>query len=205
MDEKVLIRRIVDGDHEAFAQLVEAHEKPVYNLCLRMCGNAEDAKDLAQEAFVKAWRGLQFYKYESAFSTWLYRLTTNVCIDFLRKQKRRPTVSLTVQQEDEETVELEIEDGQPQPEAQILHREVKTEIARAMDQLEDEFRMILTLRVIDDLSYEEIAAIMDLKIGTVKSRLARARLKLKRILLQNGNILFTDSSNLSERGKRHEL
>ena len=123
----------------------------------------------------------------------------------LRKQKRRPTVSLTVQQEDEETVELEIEDGQPQPEAQILHREVKTEIARAMDQLEDEFRMILTLRVIDDLSYEEIAAIMDLKIGTVKSRLARARLKLKKILLQNGNILFTDSSNLSERGKRHEL
>lgn len=205
MDEKKLIGQVLRGDHEAFAQLVETYEKPVYNLCLRMCGNAEDAKDLAQEAFLKAWRGLRFYKYEAAFSTWLYRLTSNVCIDFLRRQKRRPSVSLTVEQEDEETVELEIADPQPIPEEQVLHREVRTEIAAAMNCLDEEFRMILTLRVIEDLSYEQIAEIMDLKIGTVKSRLARARLKLKKTLLQNGNNLFTDSSNLSERGKRHEL
>ena len=95
-DEKVLIRQVLAGDQEAFAQLVTAYETQVYNLCLRMSGNPEDARDLAQEAFLKAWRGLQFYKFESSFSTWLYRLTSNVCIDFLRRQKRRPAVSLTV-------------------------------------------------------------------------------------------------------------
>ena len=200
MDEKALIARIVGGDQEAFANLMDAYEKPVYNLCLRMCGNQEDAKDLAQEAFLKAWRGLAFYHAESAFSTWLYRLTTNVCIDFLRRRKRRPTVSLTVEQEGEEAAELEVADEQPQPEEQVLHKEVRSEIAGAMEHLEEDFRMILTLRVIDELSYEEIAEIMDLKIGTVKSRLARARIKLKKILLQSGNNLFTDSSNLSERG-----
>ena len=205
MDEKTLIEQVLAGNHEAFAQLVETYEKPIYNLCLRMCGNTEDAKDLAQESFVKAWRGLRFYKFEAAFSTWLYRLASNVCIDFLRRQKRRPSVSLTVEQDDAETVELEIADSQPVPEEQVLHREVRSEIAAAMNCLEEEFRMILTLRVIEELSYEEIANIMDLKIGTVKSRLARARIKLKKILLRDGNNLFTDSSNLSEGGKRHEL
>ena len=99
-DEQVLIRQVQDGDHEAFAELVKRHETNVFNLCLRMSGNREDAMDLSQEAFLKAWRGIRFYKAESAFSTWLYRLTSNVCIDFLRKQKRRPTVSLTMEEDD---------------------------------------------------------------------------------------------------------
>lgn len=204
-EEKILIQRVLDGDHEAFAELVTAYEKPVYNLCLRMCGNPEDAKDLSQEAFLKAWRGLQFYKFEAAFSTWLYRLTSNVCIDHLRQQKRRPVNSLTVQEEQEGSTELEVPDQEPLPEEQVLHQETRETIAQAMDQLEDEFRMILTMRVIQDLSYEEIAEIMDLKIGTVKSRLARARNKLKKILLQSGNKLFTDSSNSKERGMRHDM
>ena len=106
-DEQVLIRQVQDGDHEAFAELVKRHETNVFNLCLRMSGNREDAMDLSQEAFLKAWRGIRFYKAESAFSTWLYRLTSNVCIDFLRKQKRRPTVSLTME-EDDSSVELEV-------------------------------------------------------------------------------------------------
>ena len=200
MDEKALIQRVLNGDHEAFAKLMDLHEKQVYNLCLRMCGNAEDAKDLAQEAFIKAWQGLKFYKFESAFSTWLYRLTSNVCIDFLRKQKRRPAVSLTVQNEDEAEMELEVPDQEPLPEEQVIYREQKQAVAAAMEQLDGEFRMVLTLRVINGLPYEQIAEVMNMKVGTVKSRLARARLKLRKILLKTGNNLFSEASKEEEGG-----
>jgi len=196
-EEQDLIRRIQNGDHEAFSDLMELHETSVYNLCLRMCGNPEDAKDLAQEAFLKAWRGLRFYKFESQFSTWLFRLTSNVCIDFLRRQKRRPSVSLIMEGEEGET-ELEIADSDPSPEEQILHWERSRTIEQAMNRLDEESRVILTLRVIEDLSYEQIADILDLKIGTVKSRLARGRLKLKKIL-EDGNILEKSSSKSKER------
>lgn len=187
MDEKALIQQVLNGDTEAFSQLVAAYEKPVYNQCLRMCGNPEDARDLSQEAFVKAWRGLRFYKSEAAFSTWLYRLTNNVCIDFLRKQKRRPVESITT--DDEQQSELELPDTAPLPEEQLLHKEQKQTVARAMECLEGEFLQVLILRVIQDLSYEEIAEIMDIRVGTVKSRLARARNKLRKILLEIGNNL----------------
>ena len=202
-EEQVLIKQVQDGDHEAFAELVKRHETNVYNLCLRMSGNPEDAMDLSQEAFLKAWRGIGFYKAESAFSTWLYRLTSNVCIDFLRKQKRRPTVSLTVEEE-EAAVELEVEDTAPSPEEQVLHTERSQAVADAMGLLEEDFREVLILRVVEDLSYEEIAEIMDLKVGTVKSRLARARLKLKK-LLEDGNKLEIAASKQKERSVRHDL
>lgn len=201
-EEKALIQRVLDGDHEAFAGLVAIHEKQVYNLCLRMTGDPEDAMDLSQEAFLKAWRGLRFYKFESAFSTWLYRLTSNVCIDHLRRQKRRPAVSLTVGDEEEE---LDVPDTEPLPEEQVLQNETQSAVAAAMNQLEEEFRLILTLRVVEERSYEEIADILDLKVGTVKSRIARARIKLKKILLQNGNNFQQNPSNHTERGMRREL
>jgi len=201
-EEKILIQRVLDGDHEAFAGLVTIHEKQVYNLCLRMTGDPEDAMDLSQEAFLKAWRGLRFYKFESAFSTWLYRLTSNVCIDHLRRQKRRPSVSLTVGDEEEE---LDVPDTEPLPEEQVLQNEKQSAVAAAMNQLEEEFRLILTLRVVEERSYEEIADILDLKVGTVKSRIARARIKLKKILLQNGNNFQQNPSNHTERGMRREL
>ncbi len=204
-DEKKLIERILAGDLDAFSDLMTIHEKQVYNLCLRMTGHPEDAQDLSQEAFVKVWRGLQFYKFESSFSTWLYRLTSNVCIDFLRQQKRRAACSLNMTDENGEETELEIVDPAPSPEQQVSSREDKTQIAAALNQLEDEFRLVLTLRVVEDLSYEEIGEMLDLKPGTVKSRIARARTKLKKILLRNGNYFCNDSSNSTERGLHHEM
>ena len=199
-DEKVLIRKVLDGDQEAFAELMALHEKQVYNLCLRMTGHPEDARDLAQEAFLKAWRGLRFYKFESSFSTWLYRLTSNVCIDFLRQQKRRGTGSLVVSDEEGEETELEVPDPEPLPEQQVIQQENQRIVAAAMDELEEEFRLALTLRVVDELSYEEIGEILDLKPGTVKSRIARARIKLKKILTESGNLSNSDSSNQKRKG-----
>lgn len=149
---------------------------------------------------MKVWRGAAQYQFESSFSTWLYRLTSNVCIDFLRSKKRRQTVSLTVEEEQDGTQELEIADPAPLPEEQVLHSETKREIAAAMEALEEDFRLILTLRLVDNLSYEQIADVMELKVGTVKSRLARARMKLKNILAKNGNIFSSSPSNLEERG-----
>jgi len=184
IDETKLIDQILQGDTDSFAQLVETYQDKVYSLCLRMVGDREDARDLAQEAFVKAWRGLKFYKHEAAFSTWLYRLTSNVCIDFLRQKKRKSALSLTSQEEEEQ---IDIPDPSPQPEELVLQQQRKEAVADAMSQLEDEFRLVLTLRVVQERSYEEIAEIMDLKVGTVKSRLARAREKLRKILLKTGN------------------
>lgn len=197
--EMAVIRRAQRGDTKAFEALLSAYEKPVYNLCLRMTGNAEDAADLTQEAFLKIWRGLENYKFESSFSTWVYRLTTNVSIDFLRGRKRRQTVSITVEEEDG-VAELEVPDPAPLPEEQLLLREKKAQIASAMNQLDEEARLILTLRILEDLSYEEIARVTGLKDGTVKSRLARARLKLKKILTESGNIVPGLSSKHTERG-----
>lgn len=197
-EEKNLIRAVKAGDTEAFAQLVRAYEKQVYSLCLRMVSDPADAEDLAQEAFVKSWQGLEFYKFEAAFSTWLYRLTTNLCIDHLRKKKRRPTLSMTVE-EAGEPVQLDFPDTAPQPEEVVLGRERQQLLAQAMERLDVEGRAILTLRVVDGLSYEQIAQVLDIKVGTVKSRLARARDRLRKNLIKQGNILEFSASKPAER------
>ena len=199
MDEKAIIEKVLAGDSNAFGELVEAYQDKVYNLALRMCGNADDAFDLAQDAFFRAWRGLSGFQFESAFSTWLFRLTSNVCLDWLRAKKRRPTVSLTTLDDEGEEVQMEIRDPGKSPEELLLAAEDRAAVAKAMNELPVEFREILTLRAIDDLSYTEIAEILHLREGTVKSRLSRARLALRNKLLQNGNKLESGSSIPSER------
>ena len=199
MDEKQIIEKVLAGDNNAFGELVEAYQDKVYNLALRMCGNADDAFDLAQDAFFRAWRGLSGFQFESAFSTWLFRLTSNVCLDWLRAKKRRPTVSLTTLDDEGEEVQMEIRDPGKSPEELLLAAEDREALAKAMNQLPVEYREILTLRAIDDLSYTEIAEILHLREGTVKSRLSRARLALRNKLLQNGNKLESGSSIPSER------
>ena len=183
MSEEQLIRRAQQGDNGAFEELLLLHQKKVYNLCLRMSANPDDALDLSQEAFLRAWRSLGQYQFEASFSTWLFRLTSNICIDFLRRKKRRQETSLTESYDgSDEGAELSVPDVQPGPEQQAMTNETKIELARAMEQLSPEHREILQLRVVEDLQYEQIADILGVRVGTVKSRLARARLALRKIL-----------------------
>ena len=194
MREEELIRRAAQGDDGAFEQLVLAHQRQVYNLCLRICCNEADAMDLSQEAFIRAWHGLGQYQFGAEFSTWLYRLTRNVCIDFLRRKKRQQHVSLTFSDDEDEGKELSVPDPEPLPEERVIFNEKQAAIRAAMNALPVDFREILQLRVVQELPYEQIAQIMDLPVGTVKSRLARARLQLKK-RLDAGNFFETDASN----------
>ena len=194
MPEEQLIRRAQQGDNPAFEQLLLLHQKKVYNLCLRMSANPDDALDLSQEAFIKAWRSIGQYQFEASFSTWLFRLTSNVCIDFLRRKKRRQETSLTESYDDSDAgEEFSLPDTAPLPEEQAITNETKIELVQAMARLAPDHREILQLRVVENLPYEQIAEILDIRVGTVKSRLARARLALRKIL-KAGNFFSAASS-----------
>ncbi len=200
MDENKIIEQVLAGDSNAFGTLVETYQDRVYNLALRMCGNPDDAFDLSQEAFFRAWRGLSGFQGEAAFSTWLFRLTANVCLDWLRAKKRRPTVSLTAVDDDGEEVQMEIADPGKSPEEILEAAEDRAALAKAMNQLPVEYRQILTMRAINDMSYTEIAEALQLREGTVKSRLSRARLALRNLLVKTGN--KTDSETSISTGRR---
>lgn len=186
MDEHNLIELAKSGDQEAFRALVETHQAMVYNLAFRMVANAEDAADLTQEVFLSVWRNLSSFQGKSAFSTWLYRLTTNAAIDFLRKEKHRNTVSITVEDEEGEH-ELDVPDETASPQQELERKELREAVREGLARLSPDHRQILLLREMEGLSYQEIADVLDLEEGTVKSRIARARLALRDYLQKTGN------------------
>ena len=197
MQDELLSRRAQHGDADAFEQLLLEHQKNVYNLCYRMAGDPDDAMDLSQETFLRAWRCLDQYQFASAFSTWLYRLCSNICIDFLRKRRRQQTVPLTFEDADGEEQTYAVPDAQPLPEEQVELKLTHETLAAAMAQLLPEHRAVLHLRVVNEMSYEQIADVLDIQIGTVKSRLSRARNQLKKIL-ERGNLSRRASSECME-------
>lgn len=197
MQDELLIRRAQRGDADAFEQLLLEHQKNVYNLCYRMAGNPDDAMDLSQETFLRAWRCLDQYQFASAFSAWLYRLCSNICIDFLRRRRRQQTVPLTFEDADGEEQTYAVPDAQPLPEEQVELKLTRETLAAAMAQLLPEHRAVLQLRVVNEMSYEQIADVLDIQIGTVKSRLSRARNQLKKIL-ERGNLSRRASSESME-------
>lgn len=175
-----LIERWRSGDERALDELVARYERRVYNLCYRMSGNADDASDLAQEAFVRAYAALPSFRGQSSFSTWLYRIATNVCLDELRRRGRAPVRSL-----DQPTP---VEDGRlvPQtadpaagPSEEVERAELRAAVLSGIAALQPDHRAVLVLRDLQGLSYEEIAAALGCSLGTVKSRLNRARFALK--------------------------
>jgi RNA polymerase sigma-70 factor (ECF subfamily) len=172
-----------------FEELVNTHQKRVYNICLRLCGNPDDAFDLSQEVFLKAWRGLEGFRGDSEASTWLYRLAVNACTDFLRRKTRR---GISVSLEDSE---IPLPDARYEPSIALERKDLAEAIEAALGKLSSEHKKIITLREAAGLTYGEIANLLDIEEGTVKSRLARARLTLREILIKSGNELPYLTSN----------
>lgn len=178
--EKLLIGKSKSGDTDAFERLIGQYEKRAYNIALRIMGNEEDAKDMAQEALIRIYKSIKDFKEQSSFSTWLYRIVTNVCLDELRKRKNIKTVPADgmIETEDGE-MHLEVCIDSETPEAVYEKRERKELIVNTIGELNEEHRSVIVLRDIQGFSYEEIAVMLDLSLGTVKSRINRARHALK--------------------------
>lgn len=178
--DRSLILRCQRGDVEAFNLLVQRYEKVVYNFAYRLTNNYDDANDVAQDAFVRAYNAIGSFRGDAAFSTWLFRITTNVYLDEKKKQKAHPVQSLDEFIELEESaVGRQVEDPSPGPEEVVADKDRSQIIAKAIGSLPDFQRAMVVLYHVNHRSYEEIADIMKLPIGTVKSRLNRARIAMK--------------------------
>ena len=186
-EEDILIAQVQNGNSASFEKLVLENQTKVYNLALRMVGSEQDAYDMSQEAFIKAYNSIALFRGDSRFSVWLYRLTTNVCLDFLRSEGRRAHGSLTYISEEDDEKELEIPDDRFSPETLTEKKELREAVNKGLMSLPKDYRAILLLREIDGLSYEEIAEALSLEEGTVKSRIFRARKRLCAILTEDGN------------------
>lgn len=199
--EAAIVRKVLGGDANAFETLVLEYEKNVYNIAMRMTGNSEDAADMTQEAFIKAYNSLQSFRGDSKFSVWLYRIVSNVCLDFLRSKNRRPTVSLSVEDDDGEDAQLDVADESQSPELLLDRKLTRDSVRRGLDSLPPDYRQILLLREIQGLSYDEIAQALSLEVGTVKSRIFRARKRLCTFLIDDGNISDFSSSGKMKGGE----
>jgi RNA polymerase sigma-70 factor, ECF subfamily len=191
--EKNLLERAKAGDISAFEQLIEGYQRKIFNIALRMLGNYEDAGDLSQEVLIRIFKSIKSFKEESSFSTWIYRITTNVCLDEIRKRKNKRTISLDEEiRLDEGEMKRQIESDEPTPEDMAEKEDLKKLVNDAIAMLSDEHRIAIVLRDMQGLSYEEIAEALNVPEGTVKSRINRARQALKNILSSRRELLFEE-------------
>ena len=176
--DEALVARCQNGDGESFATLVSRYERPVFNLAFRMLGNVEDARDVAQAAFLKALENLHRFDPRYRFFSWLYRIAMNEALMRIRKNKHRPR-SLEVVDEDGERREIDVEDWSPRPVERLLTKELGGKLDRAIARLPEDYRGAFLLRDVEGLSNEQIAKAMKLSVPAVKSRIHRARVFLR--------------------------
>ncbi|HEY2923856.1 MAG TPA: sigma-70 family RNA polymerase sigma factor [Candidatus Eisenbacteria bacterium] len=174
--DEELVRKSKEDDERAFGELVSRYESKIYSLALRMVRNPEDAEDVLQDTFLRAYRGIKSFQGASTFSTWIYRITANSALMRLRK-KQLPTVS--IENADERETPVSIVDWTPGPVEQLLNKELQHEMDEAIEALPPEFRQVFVLRDVEEMSNAEVAEILDLSVAAVKSRLHRARIKVR--------------------------
>ena len=177
MEELKLISRCKNNDVDAFEELISNYENKIYNLCNYMLKNKEDALDASQEVCLKIYRSISKFKGDSKFSTWVYRITYNTCMDFIKK--RKDEISF------DEVTNFELQ-REARTDEIIESKELKLEIKKSILKLSNDFRTMIILRDVNGLSYQEIADILSIEVGTVKSRLNRAREALRNELIKNG-------------------
>ena len=186
-EEELLVDRCRQGDRDSFARLMRLHEKQIYNFTYRMLGNEEEAEDLTQDIFIAAFRGIRKFRGEAKFSTWLYRIALNQTRNrikylsrrnFFAKQSRRAKSREEGPWENPEF----LADSAPSPEQWTMTKNLASQVQKCLDQMPPEARQILVLRDVQGFSYEELAEMLSLNLGTVKSRLHRARATLQQFL-----------------------
>ncbi len=200
--EKQLVRKAAQGDEACFERLITDCAGQTYALALRMLKDPQDAEDAVQDAMIKAWRALPGFKGDCRFSTWVFRLTYNTCLDALRRRQRGQVLSLTQEDEDDGERQTEVPDPSPGPEEALLAKERARILRREMEKLSDKLRAPLVMRELGGCSYEEIAAALGISVGTVKSRLARARENLAEALVREGTFPGRERQNDRKGGDR---
>jgi RNA polymerase sigma-70 factor, ECF subfamily len=184
--EQLILQKVTAGDRGALGQLLELYQHRVYNVCLRMVGNRDDAAEVAQDAMLKVVEHIGDYNGQCAISTWMIRIAMNLSISHLRRRRLRLTTSLDAggagSDDADQSTPLREQIGDPRepgPESGVQHNEMIAHLHKALRQLDEEFRSVLVLRDVEEMDYQQIAEILALPVGTVKSRLFRARLALR--------------------------
>lgn len=183
MEDKNLIKKCKRGDRDAFNELVTRYQDSVVNFAYSMLSNREDAYDAAQEIFIKVYKNINTFEEKSSFITWLFRICSNVCKDFLRKRQVRAN-TFSIDSNDYDENGIDIEDVRYTPESALEQSEAQQHVRKAISRLKPEYREVITYCDIQQRSYEETAKILQCPVGTVKSRLNRARMALKQQLTE---------------------
>ena len=194
VNDEELVKRVKNGDIDAFEEIIAKYEKRVFNLIYNVLKNDNEIEDVAQEVFVKVYKNIDKFQGNSSLYTWIYRITTNLCLDYIKKRKEVIYIDEKLQLDDGE-VELQLPSDEKLQDELYEEKELKEKLQKSIAKLPDKQRMMIILRDIKGLSYEEISEVLEMKLGTVKSQINRARLKLKEILENDGTFLDYVESN----------
>lgn len=179
---KKRIREVLKGERDAFAEIVELYKDKVYLICYRMLGNTHEAEDLTQETFLRAYVNIDRYNINRKFSTWIYRIATNLCIDRIRKKKPDFSLDAQIKGTDGLTMYSQLSSPRSLPEDEVVEMEIQDIVQKAIMNLPEKYRTVVVLKYIEELSLQEIAEILEMPIGTVKTRLYRGREALRKQL-----------------------